>query len=696
MTADAGRAVEIGWTRRLASVVDRARSLSPIAWALLGLVVAAELVHGFRTVAGPAWFGGDLLYHQGLIHQIVRGEGVPGGPYPGLPTYYPPGFHYLIAGVMGTTGLSAIDANRLLTLLWIPVVPIGAFLLTRRVTGRSDVAVLAAVLTAFAGAYDPNARRQWVNSLFQGGHIAYPLYPRDVVFGLMPFGVLAYLHALTAQTRVRLVGGAALAGGLFGVAGLIQIQLLLPLPFAILGATAFVLVRDPARRGAALVALVLTGAIAALLVAPWLVAQVEAIGRNGGLALDTSEQIEPARFGFWSYPRQFGLLIPAAIVGAGVTLLFLRRAEGPRIRADDPGRWRPNGPEAAVLVGLWWAIPFALGVLYSPAWPLEDALRPQRMWLVSSQPMAILAAIGVAVVAEAVVEGRWRRPRWVVPAVAAAVVVMALPATLGTARVVGQAWQIPSYAHLNLETDRVPDFRALYPRDGPRRLVLTYEDWLSLVWYLTGYGVVSVVPPGYAKLAYDPAVFTGHSEVERRADVGGAFRGDHGVTTEIADKYGARSLVLARRDGGWGLLDVPAATAERDELSRIVPENGYDMVDLEPGARLRLPIAPGRYHLEVRLNGGAGAVGPDEGALDLVAVGPAGARGLGRIGVPAIGTLWFVRTADIELRPGETLVLEAVTRARVQSIRGFVVLRGIPAGWDVTVDTPNATVLERR
>ena len=40
-------------------------------------------------------------------------------------------------------------------------------------------------------------------------------------------------------------------------------------------------------------------------------------------------------------------------------------------------------------------VPWILAVLYQPTWPLEDALRPQRLWLIASQPGLILAAIGL-------------------------------------------------------------------------------------------------------------------------------------------------------------------------------------------------------------------------------------------------------------------------------------------------------------
>jgi hypothetical protein len=138
---------------------------------LLILLVVVEIVCGFPVLRG-AWQGGDLLYHSALANAILRGEFLPGGPYQGLPTYYPPGFHLLLAATMRVTGLGPVPADQLLTLAWLPVLPIGTFLLARRLTGRPWVALLAAILTSFAGGYDLNAGRLWVNSLFMAGHEA--------------------------------------------------------------------------------------------------------------------------------------------------------------------------------------------------------------------------------------------------------------------------------------------------------------------------------------------------------------------------------------------------------------------------------------------------------------------------------------------------------------------------------------------
>jgi hypothetical protein len=665
--------------------------------ALVGLLLLGELVHGFR-IFGTPWLGGDLLYHQALAHEILRGELIPGGPYAGLPTYYPPGFHFLLAGVMGTLGLDAVRADQLLALVWMPVLPIGTFLLARRITGRPWVAVLAATLTMFAGALDLRAGRLWVNSLFLSGQQAYPLYPRDLVFGILPFAVLAFLHAIRQDiTPAGVFRWAARAGLLFGLAGLIQIQLLLPLPFA-LGATAVVVAeRDPTRRRWVVFALLVTGIVAAIVVAPWLFSQLESIRRNGGVALDSSDTLEPARFGFWNYPREFGLLLPLGLIGAGMAVLFLKEPADSFLRRRTD-RWRPSPVEGGILLVAWWAFAFVLGIFYQPTWPLEDALRPQRLWLLASQPLAILAAIGLVAGAEVVVARRWRRPELVAPLIAAVVVASALPSSVATASLLRSTWMRPSYAELDLAADHVPDFPALLgDRGAPPQTVLTYEDWSALTWFLTGDKVVALVPPGFGKLAYDPATFTGHSQAQRRADLASAFAGDPARLAAVADAYGARKAIVALRDGRWGLFDISAALRPLPGRARVFQGNGWDGVELPAGAQLSLTTnASGPMEVEIRLAVTLATPADTARTISLSAVGPKGSlRELAKVLAPATNGSWQVLHASVPASPGDALVLTSSELVTVQSIRGFMALGAAPPGWRIVSSTADEAMLER-
>ncbi len=676
------------------SVRQRSEGISGPIIGLLLLLVVVEVVHGFRVV-GTQWQGGDLLYHGALAKEILQGELPPGGPYPGLPTYYPPGFHLMLAATMAATGFDQVRADELLTLLWLPVLPIGTFLLTRRLTGRPWVAVLAAVITSFGGAYVLTAGRLWVNSLFMAGQEAYPLYPRDVVFALLPFALLAYLTACTTDRISRRSLWAVVAGILFGIAALVQVQLLLPIPPALLVVAGVMAIRHPERWRAIPSVVLITGLVALVIILPWFADQWRDIQLNGGVALDSSDTLEAARFGFWSYPRQFGLILPLAVIGAGVALLFLRRADGPR-PDDGPGRWAPSPTEGALVLVAWAAIAFGLAVLYRPDWPLEDALRPQRLWLIASQPITILAAIGLVAAAEYLFGRVWRRPRWIVPAVVGVVVLMAVPSTFATVRLLSATWDRPGFAQLDLTSDHVPAFGDLLG-DGARSVVLTYEDWSALSWFETGSKVVALVPPGYAKLAYDPAIFTGHSQAERRLDVGRAFAGDDTVMTAVADKYGATTLILARRDGALGTVDRPASLLVMEPGAvngawQPVEGNGWDAAELAAGTTLKtsLPTEPTR--LEIRLLDEPGTSATD---LRAAIVGGDGERTpLDLQPVPGDRPGWRVLGSTVTAPVGGHLELTATRPVTIQSIRGFVE-REPPAGWRIVGETPDAMVLER-
>jgi hypothetical protein len=660
---------------------------------LLLIIVAAVLLLGGRGFF-PAFPRGDLLYHWALTHEILRGDLPPGGPYPGLPAYYPPGFHLLLAGVTALTGWAVETTTLLLGFAWLPVLPVTTFALARRLTGRSDVALVAAALTVFGGGFDFSPDRLWVNSLFLVGHEAYPLYPRDLVFGLLPLAVLAFLRAIDDERRGW--AWAILAGAVLGACAVIQVQLLLPIPLA-LAVTAAVAARtDRSRLRPAVVALVITGGLAFALVLPWLLPTIAEIRRNGGVALDSAEALLPARIGLWRMPREFGLLLPLGVAGLGVVLVHLRLRDRELTGIRPPRPWDP------VVLVPWFVLPWLLAILYDPNWPLEDALRPQRLWLLASQPGAILAAVGTFALAKHVTQTRLRRPRWMVPAVVGAVLLATVPTTAFTVRLLTQTWLDARYAALELDRDRVPDMSAVLGVGGPITTVLTYEDWSSLVWYETGSSVVAVKPPGYAKLAFDPEVFTSRSQEVRRRDIARAFDGDEADLRAVADDYRAQRILVARRGDRWGLIHQVAAIAALDPArvegrTKPVDGNGWDAETLEPGARLIAVPARGGgpVLLEIRVAGTLNEHGLPLRHFRLAAVNGTGIRDLGELTAPATtDDDWQVVTANVDLLPGEAIAIRAVDPITVQSVVGFT--PGLaPPGWRVAVETADAVVLER-
>ncbi|MEO5939900.1 MAG: hypothetical protein ABIQ76_03340, partial [Candidatus Limnocylindrales bacterium] len=404
----------------------------------------------------------------------------------------------------------------------------------------------------------------------------------------------------------------------------------------------------------------------------------------------------PARIGLWDYPREFGLFLPLAVAGIGVVLIHLRG------RDPEPAWVRPRAPWSPLVLVPWFALPWLLAVLYDPGWPLEDALRPQRLWLLSSQPGAILAAIGLIAVVRQVVVIRWRRPSWTRPAILAVFLLMSVPTVLFTARLLGQTWLQPRYAALRLDLDRVPDMARVLGDGGQRATVLAYEDWSSLVWYETGSWVVAVNPPGYAKLAFDPRVFTGHSQADRRLAVALAFDGDPAHLVGVADAYGADRILVARRDAGWGLVAQAAATAALDPTRvsgpvSLVDGNGWDAEALEPAGRLVMvpPQPGGRIHLEIRVAGEEQGRSALARRFRLVALGTGGSRDLGELVAPAtVLDDWQVIATDVVLEPGERVAIDATDRVIVQSVLGFAPADP-PPGWQVSGRTNDAVVLAR-
>jgi len=669
--------------------------------ALAGVVIAVIVVQGAPLLT-QRWLRGDLLYHSGLVAAILRGEFPPGGPYEGLPTYYPPGFHIMVAATMVALHSSFENAIRVLTIAWLPVLPIGTYLLTRHLLGRPGVALLATVLTVFGGGLDPGNDLAWVNSLFLSGHAAAPIYPRDVVFSILPWAALAAVKALEATDRPRrtYVGWAVAAGVLLGGCALVQVQLLLPIPAAIVAvALARVAVRpDRALRTAIVVALIAIVTVAPVI--PWILTILGHLNQGGGLSIESSDRLTPLQAGFWDAPRLFGVILPFGLIGAGGVLLLLR-GSAPRPAGETETRWRPSARESPLLLVAWAALPFLMAIAYRPDWPLEDALRPQRLFLLAGQALVILAGIGLVTAAEDL-RAKWGR-RLVAVGLAAALILATLPATVANSLRAFTAFADPVYVHLDLVADRVPDFRSIMPAGGGRSGLLTYEDWSALAWYQTGAWVVGMDPPGYSKLAFDPEVFTGVSQDDRRAALFSAFDGRIASLTQTADRFDMSRIAVAKKGDRWGLIDRSAGiipSVDPEALGgtwSVLEGNGFDALVLEGGASVTLDGLPsGPLDLELRVQS-ARDRGPAR--LRLAAVSPDGSSRLLAVhDVPRAFQLpdWPMVKWSGTLQPGEVLRLEADQRLNVQSVRGYVSAPPVPDGWVVENETPDYVVLARR
>jgi hypothetical protein len=362
---------------------------------------------------------------------------------------------------------------------------------------------------------------------------------------------------------------------------------------------------------------------------------------------------------------------------------------------------------------VWFGLAFVLGVFYQSTWPLRDALQPQRLWLLSGQPMTMLAAIGLVAATEDLV-GRLR-PARLAPRTAiagllvGATVVACVPTTAATARLLSETWTSPTYAHLDLWSDRVPSFKSLLPADGPRATVLTYEDWSSLAWFQTGQQVVGLLPAGFAKLAYDPAIFTGVGQEQRRRLLLSAFDGEPADLAVGAASRDARWIVLARRGDALGLFDaaavpVTAAPGLRSDAATPVSGNGWDAVALAAVSWLDIPVrATGPTDLEIRVLGSPVPGSVPERRFIVRVLGSGGTeRAANSIAAPAArDEPWQVVHTEVDLQAGDRLQIEAVDPVTVQSVRGFLPTseplapgsRPVP-GWQITTMTADAVVLE--
>jgi hypothetical protein len=210
---------------------------------------------------------------------------------------------------------------------------------------------------------------------------------------------------------------------------------------------------------------------------------------------------------------------------------------------------------------------------------------------------------------------------------------------------------------------------------------------------------VGLVPPGYAKLAFDPQRFTQASQAERRAAQAEAWSGDLARLTAVADRFDVQRIAIPRDGERWALLDVAAAGLALADggaaPGAVIREgNGWDAVELAPGQRLVLPPGvSGPVTVGVRVL--APADGAEPAGFKVLAQAPDGSlRDLTTLTTTAHDD-WARGTAAVNLPSGDRLVLEAVTPATIQAVSGWVDREPVPAGWQIALDTAEATVLER-
>jgi hypothetical protein len=180
---------------------------------LAGLALAALLIQGGLFFRKSWFWTGDTVYHHALMAAIQAGELLPGGPYPGLPAFYSPLFHYLAAAIGLALRIELTESIRVLSILFAPLMPLAAYWLARTLGFDRAVALAGAFFATFGGGLKTAEDRVWVDALFVGQHNFFPVFPRDIAFLLLPVGIGCVYHGVVHGWRP----GAPLAGLAFGL-----------------------------------------------------------------------------------------------------------------------------------------------------------------------------------------------------------------------------------------------------------------------------------------------------------------------------------------------------------------------------------------------------------------------------------------------------------------------------------------------
>lgn len=535
--------------------------------ALLGaLALAALLIQGGVFVHKTWLWTGDTIYHRAVMAGVQAGEILPGGPYDGLPAFYSPLFHYMAAAISSLAQIELTEAIRVISIVFAPLTPLAAYWLARVLGLDRASALVGAFFSTFAGAIKTTEDRVWVDALFVGQHNFFPVFPRDIAFLLLPIGLGGVYRGIVDGWRP----GGIVAGLAFGLMILAHTQTAVfaaPLIAIYLG---FVLLlrRDllPRIIRVSLVA----GAVALGVSAFWWVWQIVMILQSRSFGVAMPAYRVPVKLALEEFPAEFGVFLVLAPIGLFLTgkRLFRERSL------------------AALLLLVWFLVPVLLAIFRPTGFPGGDTFFPRRLWQFASQPLMLMAGLGLVV-------GLLRplRPRWslVFVTLVAVCLVASVPGSLGTRDRVAEFWNEPEFGDQTWELDGNfalgPYLAAAGRRDG-LSTVLAPTPEATLVWYYTGQKVVYLHPTAAIKLAYDVQRMTGFGEEEREADMVKAYRGDPSVLASTVEKYGVRYVVLKRLGERLAGVDLPAAgrtpTGDAPGAGKVTETNHYEYLDVDP------------------------------------------------------------------------------------------------------------------
>jgi hypothetical protein len=453
-----------------------ARPAGPRPWAdlpaglthrLLALLALLALLLQGGVFVQKSWlWTGDTIYHRALMAEILAGELLPGGPYAGLPAFYSPLFHYLAAGLAALFRVDPLDGVKLVSMLAAPLTPLAFYHLARVLGLERSVALAGALFATFGGGLKLTEDRVWVDALFTGQHNFFPFFPRDGAFLLLPLGLAWVYRAVLEGWRP----GPYLAGLAFGLMVLVHTQTaVFAAPLVGLYLALAVALR-PALFGPAVRTSLIVSAVTLLVSAFWWLWMLVAVIQSGSFSVQMPAYRVPVKLNPLEFPLEFGVFLPLGLLGVGLTARRL-------IAGRDA---------AALLLLVWWAAPVLLAIFRPTDFPGGDTFFPRRLWQFASQPLALMAGLGL--VAGLIRPLRLRGAPLallLVPVLLAA----SVPNSWGTWLRIGEFWNTSSFA--DADWDLAGNFRyGAWLADqarhhGPQTVLVATPD-ATLVWYYAG------------------------------------------------------------------------------------------------------------------------------------------------------------------------------------------------------------------
>jgi hypothetical protein len=372
--------------------------------------------------------------------------------------------------------------------------------------------------------------------------------------------------------------GGALAGLAFGLMILAHTQTAVFAAPLIAIYLALLLLIRPDRFSRVVRLCVVTSVVALAISAFWWGWQIVEIVQSRSFGVNMPAYRVPVKLAFEDLPAEFGVFLVLAPIGL---LLVGRRL----LRERSP---------AALLLLVWFLVPVLLAIFRPTGFPGGDTFFPRRLWQFASQPLMLIAGLGLVV-------GLLRplRPRWSLVGLVLVAVCLAasVPGSLGTIQRIDDFWNEPELADQRWDLDGNfafgPFLAAEARRDG-LSTVLAPTPEATLVWYYSGEKVVYLKPTAAIKLAYDVQRMTGFGEAERADDLVKAYAGDPTVLTSIVQKYGARYVVLKRLGERLAGIDVPAdgmaPNGETKGSGKVVETNHYEYFAVSPNDKVSFDV----------------------------------------------------------------------------------------------------------